>query len=103
VQVFFYITAKSKREAKKIATILVKKKLVACANIFNNIQSFFLWKNKVNNSNETVIMGKTLQKNQLKIISEVKKIHSYDIPCVVFLKISSGSKEFLKWINKSVK
>ncbi len=103
MQVFFYITAKSKREAKKIATILVKKKLVACANIFNNIQSFFLWKNKVNNSNETVIMGKTLQKNQLKIISEVKKIHSYDIPCVVFLKISSGSKEFLKWINKSVK
>ena len=103
MQVFFYITAKNKSEAKKIATILVKKKLVACANIFNNIQSFFLWKNKVNNSNETVIMGKTLQKNQLKIISEVKKIHSYDIPCIVFYKISSGNNEFLNWINKSVK
>ena len=103
MQFFFYITAKNKREAKKIVTILVKKKLVACANIFNNIQSFFLWKNKVNNSNETVIMGKTLQKNQLKVISEVKKIHSYDIPCIVFYKISSGNKEFLNWINKSVK
>ena len=103
MQFFFYITAKNKSEAKKIATILVKKKLVACANIFNNIQSFFLWKNKVNNSNETVIMGKTLQKNQPKVISEVKKIHSYDIPCIVFYKISSGNKEFLNWINKSVK
>ena len=103
MQFFFYITAKNKREAKKIVTILVKKKLVACANIFNNIQSFFLWKNKVNNSNETVIMGKTLQKNQLKIISEVKKKHSYDIPCIVFYKISSGNNEFLNWINKSVK
>tara|TARA_A100000164_G_scaffold103550_1_gene90847 strand:- start:505 stop:816 length:312 start_codon:yes stop_codon:yes gene_type:complete len=103
VQVFFYITAKNKSEAKKIATILVKKKLVACANVFKNIQSFFLWKNNVNNSNEVVIMGKTLQKNQPKVISEVKKIHSYDIPCVVFYKISSGNKEFLNWINKSVK
>ena len=103
MQVFFYITAKNKSEAKKIATILVKKKLVACANVFKNIQSFFLWKNKVNNSNEVVIMGKTLQKNQHKVISEVKKIHSYDIPCVVFCKISSGNKEFLNWINKSVK
>ena len=103
MQVFFYITAKNKSEAKKIATILVKKKLVACANVFKNIQSFFLWKNKVTNSNEVVIMGKTLQKNQPKVISEVKKIHSYDIPCVVFSKISSGNKEFLKWINKSIK
>ena len=103
MQFFFYITAKNKSEAKKIATILVKKKLVACANIFNNIQSFFLWKNNVNNSNEVVIMGKTLQKNQPKVISEVKKIHSYDIPCIVFYKISSGNKEFLNWINKSVK
>ena len=103
MQVFFYITAKNKSEAKKIATILVKKKLVACANIFNNIQSFFLWKNKVNNSNEVVIMGKTLKKNQLKVISEVKKMHSYDIPCIVFSKITSGNKEFLKWINKSIK
>ena len=103
MQVFFYITAKNKSEAKKIATILVKKKLVACANVFKNIQSFFLWKNKVNNSNELVIMGKTLQKKQHKVISEVKKIHSYDIPCIVFYKISSGNKEFLNWINKSVK
>ena len=103
MQVFFYITAKNKSEAKKIATILVKKKLVACANVFKNIQSFFLWKNKVTNSNEVVIMGKTLQKNQPKVISEVKKIHSYDIPCIVFYKISSGNKEFLNWINKSVK
>ena len=103
MQMFFYITCANIKEAKKISSVLVKKKLIACANIFNNIQSFFLWKNKVNNSNEVVIMGKTLQKNQLKVISEVKKIHSYDIPCVVFSKISSGNKEFLKWINKSVK
>ena len=82
---------------------MVRKKLIACANIYNNIQSVFLWKNKVNFTKEVIIMGKTTKKLQTKIISEVKKIHSYDVPCVVFSKISSGNKDFLKWINNSTK
>ena len=48
-------------------------------------------------------MGKTTKKLQTKIISEVKKIHSYNVPCIVFSKISSGNKEFLKWISNSTR
>ena len=81
----------------------IRDRLIACANIFNNIQSVFSWKNKVNFSKEVIIMGKTTKKRQTKIISEVKKIHSYDMPCIVFSKISSGNKEFLKWISNSTR
>ena len=87
MQMFFYITCTYTKEAKKISSVLVKKKLIACANIFNNIQSVFSWKNKVNFSKEVIIMGKTTKKLQTKIISEVKKIHSYDMPCIIFSKI----------------
>ena len=83
MQIFFYITCSNTKEAKKISSVLVKKKLIACSNIFNNIQSVFLWKNKVNFSKEVVIMGKTTKKLQTKIISEVKKIHAYNVPCIV--------------------
>jgi len=100
---FFYITCDNIKEAKKISSILVKKKLIACANIFNDIQSVFFWKNKVNFSKEVIIMGKTTKKLQSKIISEVKKIHSYDVPCIIFSKISSGNKDFLNWISDSTK
>ena len=48
-------------------------------------------------------MGKTLKKNESKIISEVKKNHSYDTPCIIFSKITNGNKDFLSWIKKSVK
>ena len=34
---FFYITCSKKKEAHKIAAFLVKKKLVACANIIHNV------------------------------------------------------------------
>tara|TARA_X000000368_G_scaffold413528_1_gene401737 strand:+ start:618 stop:932 length:315 start_codon:yes stop_codon:yes gene_type:complete len=99
---FFYITCSKKKEAYKIATFLVKNKLVACANIIHNVDSVFAWKGKVTKSKEILIVGKTMNKNVQKIIKSVKKIHSYEVPCVIFFDIKNGNMDFLRWIIKSV-
>ncbi len=100
----FYMTCKNKVEANKIAYALVKKDLVACANIIPNIKSYFKWNNKkVNIIKESVLIGKTVKKNINKIILYVKKISSYDCPCIVFVDIENGNKEFLSWIKSSTK
>ena len=99
---FFYITAPNKKEAEKIAKKLLNKKLIACANVISNVNSYFVWKNKVQNSKEIIICGKTTSKNQKKIIQIVKSLHSYSVPCVIFFDITSGNKDFLKWIKRSV-
>jgi len=100
---FFYITAGSNSEAQRIAKILLKKNLVACVNIYKNIDSFFVWKKKINKSKEVVLMGKTIKKNQNSIIKQIKKNHSYDLPCIIFSNISSGNKDFLNWVKKTLK
>lgn len=100
----FYMTCKNKVEANKIAYALVKKDLVACANIIPNIKSYFKWNNKkVNIIKESVLIGKTVKKNINKIILYIKKISSYDCPCVVFVDIKNGNKDFLSWIKSSTK
>ena len=99
---FFYITCAKKKEAHKIASFLVKKKLVACANMINNVDSVFIWKGKVAKAKEILIVGKTMNKNVQKIIKNVKKLHSYEVPCVIFFDIKNGNTDFLKWIIKSV-
>jgi len=100
----FYMTCKNKVEANKIAYALVKKDLVACANIIPNIKSYFKWNNKkVNIIKESVLIGKTVKKNINKIILYVKKISSYNCPCVVFVDIKNGNKDFLSWIKSSTK
>ena len=100
----FYMTCKNKVEANKIAYALVKKDLVACANIITNIKSYFKWNNKkVNIIKESVLIGKTVKKNINKIILYIKKISSYDCPCVVFVDIKNGNKDFLSWIKSSTK
>ena len=100
----FYMTCKNKVEANKIAYALVKKDLVACANIIPNIKSYFKWNNKkINVLKESILIGKTVKKNINKIILYVKKISSYDCPCIVFVDIENGNKEFLSWIKSSTK
>ena len=99
---FFYITAPNKKEAERIAKKLLDKKLIACANVISNVNSYFVWKNKVQNSKEIIICGKTTSKIQTKIIKAVKSIHSYSVPCIIFFDIKNGNKDFLKWIEQSV-
>jgi uncharacterized protein involved in tolerance to divalent cations len=35
------------RQAKKVAKLAIKNKLAACVNINKNINSLFIWKNKM--------------------------------------------------------
>ena len=96
-----YTTCKDKKEAKKMAMHLLKKRLIACANIFP-IKSMYWWKGKIINENESVIIAKTNDKNFKKVINEVKKVNSYSIPCI--LKIDAiANKEYGQWANKEIR
>ena len=80
---------------------MLNKKLIACSNI-NPIRSLYWWEGKIQDEKEFVIIAKTNGKNYGKIKKEVKKIHSYDIPCI--LKIDAKANEsFNKWVNEEVK
>ncbi len=96
--IFIYITNSLKKEARKIARRLLKKKLIACANIFPT-ESLYDWKGKVVDEKEFVLIAKTLNKNFEKIKKEVEKIHSYSVPCITKIPVESNSKYF-KWIKK---
>jgi periplasmic divalent cation tolerance protein len=97
-----YITFPNKREAKKIAQILVKEKLAACCNIFP-IESIYRWRGKIEREREFGIFVKTKTKLIDKIIKRVKELHSYETPCIISFPIEKGLKEYLNWIKKETK
>ncbi|MBI2076184.1 MAG: divalent-cation tolerance protein CutA [Candidatus Aenigmarchaeota archaeon] len=98
-----YITCKNVKEAKRLAEVLVKERLVACANIIPKMESLYRWKGKIQNESEAALIGKTISENAKKIIKRVKELHSYDTPCVVFWPIIDGNKDYLEWIRKETK
>ncbi|MCD6550293.1 divalent-cation tolerance protein CutA [bacterium] len=98
--IFIYITNPTKTEAGRIAKHLLKKRLIACANIFP-IESFYWWKGKITNENEYVLIAKTTENNFEKVKIEVEKIHSYTIPCIIKIHVSSNKKYF-NWLKGEV-
>ena len=100
--IIIYITCKNKKEAKKIGLALIKKRLVACCIIFP-IESTYWWKGKIVNNREVILIVKTLKRNFQKVEKEVKKLHSYKVPCILEIPIDQSNPEYLNWLNKEIK
>ena len=96
-----YITCKNKKEAEIISMHLLKKRMIACANI-SPIKSMFWWKGKIESQKEILIMAKTLEYKFERIKEEVSKLHSYTVPCI--LKIDAESNEkYNEWVRREIK
>ena len=100
--IVIFTTCTNKEEAKRIATGLIKNKLVACVNIVDKIESFFWWQGKIDTASEVLLIIKSKKTKLAKIIKLVKSLHSYVVPEIIALPIISGYKPYLNWIDDSV-
>jgi len=95
-----YITTANTDEAKRISETLIKEKLAACTNIIDNMSSFFMWKGKLENSKEVILLAKTRASLFKNIVETVKTQQpSYETPCILALPIIDGSEDFLQWVE----
>lgn len=91
-------TCASKKEAKKIAKILVQEKLAACVQL-SKINSLYSWENKLCVDKEVLLSIKTKKENFKKIQRKIKENHSYDLPEIIAIQITNASKEYLQFIE----
>lgn len=103
MNVVIFVTTANKKEAKKIASSLVKEKLAACVNIMENVHSLFWWQGRVDEAYEALLIVKTRKALLSKLIKKVKSLHSYEVPEIIALPIIAGNKEYLRWINESTR
>jgi periplasmic divalent cation tolerance protein len=94
-------TAGSQDEARKIANALVERRLAACVNIVQQIESIYRWQGKVETATEWLLVIKTQARAFERVRDTIKELHSYDLPECVMLEVQSGSSEYLKWIEDS--
>lgn len=95
--IFVYVTTVDEEEASKIAKHLLNKKLIACANFFP-MKSVYNWEGKVNEDNEVVLLLKTIEEKFSILKEEIKKIHSYDTPCIAKIPVSFN-EEYSEWLK----
>ena len=101
--VIIFITCASRKEAGSIVDSLLKKRLVACGNIIKNVESKFWWRGKIDNEKEVLVMLKTKKENINKIEKEVRRRHSYEVPEIISIPITAGSKRYLEWLDGAIR
>ena len=98
------VTCASRAQARKIARALVARKLAACVNVLSGrLDSVYRWKGKVESAREILLLIKTSRRLFPALEKEVRRLHSYEVPEIIALTISAGSRAYLNWISQSAR
>lgn len=79
-----------------IAKDLLRMRFAACVNILQ-VVSFYRWRVKTKKGREWMI--RTNSKVFPKVKQRILALHSYEMPEVVSLKIDSGSRPYVAWMD----
>ena len=96
-------TVPSRDVGLRIAREAVGRRLAACINIVPAVHSIYLWKGKVEEAKEELLIIKTRRDLVNNLYSLIKSIHPYEIPEFIYLDIKGGSKEYLNWLVGELK
>jgi periplasmic divalent cation tolerance protein len=84
--------------AHRISRQLVTEKFVACANILPAVESIYCWKEKVEAGNEILAFFKLSEDRQAAFQDKLRSLHPYEVPEIIFIPVTSGSPEYLRWV-----
>lgn len=100
IQVF--TSAGNKKDAERIASILLKKRLAGCVQIVP-AESRYRWKGKIEKSREYLCIIKSRQELYKKIEAEIKANHPYETPEIISSALSDSSADYIKWLEAETK
>jgi periplasmic divalent cation tolerance protein len=95
-------TAASEKQANQIAHALVERRLAACVNILPKTKSVYRWQEKIEESEEWLLVIKSTRTSFPQVQDAIKELHSYELPECIAIAIDSGSLPYLRWIEDSV-
>src|SRR5215510_9887345 len=83
-----------------IANWVVRSKLCACVN-FSKMRSIYSWQDKIEDQQEFIAFFKTTTKASKKIKTEIARLHPYEVPEIVELRMTDISSPYLRWLLQS--
>ncbi len=100
--ILVFMTTANKLEAEKIVKKLLDRHLIACGNIIGPVESHYWWQNKIEKTEEFLVIMKSNQKLFADLSKTVKKLHSYKVPEILGVQIAQGYEPYLEWLNASL-
>lgn len=96
-----FLTCANQEEADKISQTLLEKKLIVCAKK-TPVSSSFLWKGKIESSDETLVIMDSVVENFEKINIEIGKLHSYKTFVLTSILVNQTTHEVEDWMKEEL-
>lgn len=93
------VTAPNHEEAAKIADHAVRSRHAACATTIPMAQSTYWWEGQVVKEQEAVLFMKTTADKFPLLQDTIRKVHSYKVPEIIALPVSTGLPQYLEWVR----
>jgi periplasmic divalent cation tolerance protein len=88
-------------DARSIARNVVERKLAACVNIAQPVQSLYWWEGELREDDEALLVIKTTLVAIPQLDELLRAIHPYENFELVCLDVVTGSHPYLMWIGDS--
>jgi periplasmic divalent cation tolerance protein len=96
--VLIYTTFSSLEEAKQVGGALVAARLAACVNMFPGMISLYEWEGAREEASEVAMIIKTRGALAQQVLTEVTRLHPYEVPALLVLATEGGSADYCDWI-----
>ncbi len=87
---------------RELVTTVVRERLAACANVLPGAVSIYRWEGRLETADEVLVLLKTLPSRVEHLEQRITELHPYEVPEVVVLTSTGGSKAYADWVHDCV-
>ena len=86
--------------ANIIKDLIATKKLCACVSL-TKVRSVYQWNGKLEDQQEFIAFFKTTKMCAERLKDEIKKVHPYEVPEILEIKVDYVSESYLSWMMQN--
>ena len=95
-------TCANAEDADRIARALVDHRLAACVSVVPGLRSHYRWQDRIETTDEVLLVIKTSRELFVPLQAELAKIHPYEVPELLALPVVEGSINYLHWLDSNL-
>ncbi len=93
-------TLPASADCAAFARTLVSEHLAACVNVLPRMESFYWWKDKVEQEGEHQLLIKTTAVRLDELQARILELHPYEVPELLVMQVGGGDEAYLNWMSQ---
>ncbi len=91
-------TVEDEAVADSLAESILEKSLAACIQILPPMRSIYRWENRIERSDENLLLIKTSSEKYSELEAFISSVHLYDTPDVLAVEVLAVSEPYRQWL-----